>query len=88
MGTKVWKAASAVIGDGEDATSFMLATTDSTDIKSPKVLVVDTTYFDLAETLNRLIVDTLGAAPKHVDGVFPSTYVNKSMRMKSRKAKS
>ena len=80
LGTKVWKAASAAIGGGEDATSFMLATTDSTDIKSPKVLVVDTTYFDLAKTLNRLIVDTLGAAPKHVDGVFPAAYVNKEYK--------
>ncbi|RHJ77106.1 hypothetical protein, partial [Parabacteroides sp. AM08-6] len=64
--TKTWKAASAVSGKGDESEDFLLATTDSTASKNPKVLVVDTCYYKINNTLNHLIVDTLGAKPSHI----------------------
>ena len=63
--TKTWKAASAINGQGDNATNFLLATTDSTKSKNPYVLVVDTNYFDIADQFHHIIIDTLGAKPAH-----------------------
>ena len=60
---KAWKASSAVSGSGnDDATSFLLSSTkDSSDVKTPQYLVVDTTFYGLSEAsaLNKLAIDSI-----------------------------
>lgn len=76
--TQKWTAASAISGEGEDATDFILKVQGTeTATKGPKVLVVDTAYYDIANKLHHMILDTLGTKPVYdKDGVLKADYAN------------
>ncbi|RHJ76801.1 DUF6383 domain-containing protein [Parabacteroides sp. AM08-6] len=87
--TKKWTAAAAEAKTAAEATTFMLATSDSTTSKNPYVLVVDTNYYTTASTnkLSHLIVDTLGAKPTHaaLDGKYTAPTPEASYRLEKDK---
>ena len=76
---KTFKASSGKNKQGGTSEWFFLSsTTDSSDIKTPQYLMVDTLYYDLAKNLNKFTIDSLSVEPVYNNSGVLQNYKNAS----------